>query len=180
MRLLLLLMLAGGGCAGAPPVESPSPAPVEAPAAFAAPEQLGTLRLTERHAYEEASAGTLYRYGGAGAFTADVFVFPREGAETLTMQTEAFLEGLEIQRMRRVFDAYEVEEHEEATALRKGGTVTGRRIRVVMSRGPEHRRSHFYLFPVGGDWVKVRITHPPEAVVQEDIDRFVQELLASG
>jgi len=139
------------------------------------PARAGGLELIGWQKFPRADAGAVFNYRAVGSFGADVYLYP--GSDPLDGEVGGYKENLQVMRDRGDFEAFQVESERELPGVE--GQPTGRHVVVMLRRGNQSQRSHFYVFPSGAQHVKVRITYPEGRFTDEAVQTFIGELLGT-
>lgn len=186
LRPVVVFACLVAGCGPTPVSRGATPAGQRAPEITQIPESIGAFRRIETHQFDDPSAGAVRSYRNGSALQPDVYVYPltetaRAGGEDPLDRAEAesriFPVALEVERQRGRFDRFQVRA-DSAVAISHGSrTIRGWHTAVQLSRRGDPRDSHQYLFALGDQFVKVRITYVPGAVKDEDRVEFIRALL---
>jgi len=129
------------------------------------------------------TAGTAYRYKGAGQTWADVFVYAVPGELTsasdsiqLSTEVESYVTSLAYGIERGRYESYQVPVNTVISVETKSRSIPGRAVVMVFRRGNESFVSFMHLFVRNGSYVKVRLTLPAAEWSNSMAPNFALEL----
>jgi len=171
-RTIPLLALVLAACASRPATPANPAAPE--PTAREIPATVDGIPKTKTERLPTGELGTIHRYGSAD-FRPDVYVYPTTGWSDVAGQTDEFLQTLAIYRSRGEFDSYQV-------LLKQPITVAGfpgHEVVLKFTRRGQPSDSYFSLVRLPNEYVKFRISQPPEAKSVEKARSFMNSWIAA-
>jgi hypothetical protein len=170
-RAIPLIALALAACASRSATPA-APAPPE-PTTREIPATVAGIKQTSAQRFPRADMGTMYRYGNAD-FRGDVYVYPKTGWPDVTQQASGFSQVLEIYRSRGEFDSYQILLTQPVTVA----GFPGHEVVHKYTRQGKDSDSYFSVVQLPNEYVKFRISQPPDAKSVEKARSFMNSWVA--
>jgi hypothetical protein len=152
------------------------------------PPAIGAFSLFSRRNFEDARAGSVFRYNGPDSLYADVFVYPgpdlaancNAACATRVLQQEVtqFEHGdLPAMVSQNSIESFSVTLRETLPPPADSLWRLGAHVQLTLFRAGRAQRSEFYLYYLPRIRVKVRVTFTESDPRLQAVDEFVRELL---
>jgi len=195
---LLLGVLSLASCTPKP-TSGPSPQPASASALPAAtgprapgvppmPRDIPGYQVIDTSVFEQPNSGLMYRYSGANGFVPDIYLYPMRPRGSLCTgdcreqaakdELASFRELIPALIQRGYYDSMVVVDERAAPVPAGSWLGTGRRAKLRwVSRGVT-KESHFVVYAGQEQLLKLRASFPVGSVSDEQLESFLQELVA--
>lgn len=183
---LLALSVLLGACAAAP---APSPDGEEhRRTVVSLPLDIGKLKIDSMYEYPDPRLGSAYDYAGDFALQPDVYVYPNPfigaappaavGAASPDWAAALFEDEIAYAVEQGAYESADVTAIADVAHDWKYGTLAGKRVTLTTVRHGHELYSRAYFFAVRDRLVKVRISHFDYPGLGDNMDWFVDELVA--
>lgn len=171
----------------------PAPAPDGEPPSrtvISLPLDIGKLKLESLHEYPDPRLGSVYGYAGEFALFPDVYVYPNPFlgraspaavmAASPGWAADSFRDEMAYVVEQGAYESARVTEVSDVVHDWKYGALAGQRVSLTTVRDGQEFYSRAYFFAVQDLLVKVRISHFDYPGLGENMDWFVDELIAGA
>jgi|GEM_PF-6336511 len=152
------------------------------------PRDLPGYEVIDTSVFEQANAGLMYRYSGANGFVPDIYLYPMRPRGSLCTgdcreraakdELASFKDLIPALIQRGYYDSMVVVSERAAPAPAGSWLGTGRHAKLRWVRRGETMESHFVVYAGEEQLLKLRASFPVGAVSDEQLDAFLQALLA--
>ena len=167
---IAVLLLVGSHDVSAQAPASAAPCPLAV-----VPARVKGLDLVGWRKYPDAELGAVFNYRAEESFGADVFLYP--ASEPLDAQIAGFKKDLQTLKDGGEIDSFEIMSEREVPGI--DSQATGRNVVATLHFDNAQHRSHYFLFAIGPQNVKIRVTHQMGRYTDEAVQAFITELLAT-